>query len=75
MSSSGHPEGSVPNVQETPSVVYDLQTSFDNIDKRVMVAGSTSVYMAEMVFTHPFEVIRTQIQTSQTVRRFSISII
>lgn len=54
-------------------MVYDLQTSFDNIDKRIMVAGSTSVYMAEMVFTHPFEVIRTQIQTSQTVRAIHFS--
>lgn len=55
-------------MQETPEVVYDLQTSFDNLDKRILVAGSTGVYMTEMLFTHPFEVIRTQIQTSQTVR-------
>lgn len=48
-------------------VVYDVQTAFENLDKSVLLASSSAIYFVEMLVTHPFEVLRTQVQTSQTV--------
>jgi hypothetical protein len=58
--------------EATPSVVYDVQTAFENMNKSVLIASSSAVYFAEMLVTHPFEVLRTQIQTSQTASSIDI---
>lgn len=67
--------GAAPNgdskERATPSVIYDVQTEFSNMDIKMLVGSSAVVYFIEMLLTHPLDVIRTQIQTSQTVRIYS----
>lgn len=53
-------------------VVYDVQTAFENLDKSVLLASSSAIYFVEMLVTHPFEVLRTQVQTSQTASSIEI---
>ena len=65
MASSQH---DAKTLKSDPGVVYDVQTAFENLNKSVLVASSSAIYFAEMLVTHPFEVLRTQVQTSQTVR-------
>jgi hypothetical protein len=68
MSTSHEPSKNESSISvAAPSVVYDVQTAFENMDKTILMLSSSAVYFVEMLVTHPLEVLRTQIQASQTV--------
>jgi hypothetical protein len=55
-----------------PTKKYDVQTSFDAMNKGVFLISSAALYFAEMLATHPLEVLRASIQVSQKVRTIDL---
>jgi len=49
-------------------IVYNLQTKWNDLDKRIFVAASSTLYFLEQLVAHPLEVIRTNLQVDQKAR-------
>lgn len=61
------PSANEQSKDDSQSVVYAVQTAFENLDKGLLLFSSTVIYFGEMLVTHPLEVIRTSVQVSQAV--------
>ena len=54
---------------DTDEIVFDVRTAWKDIHLPTLAITASLVYIAECTVYHPFDVLRTRIQTSQRVGR------